>query len=527
MLELEKKSVIRKFAFWIVTTLMVSLGFIVWTHWHTLEALHEKPSAMEPLYQKQKVISGLQVHLEKYRRLSTNFRKASNEEIDQAKAELKTAFSRGLQALNQKSPSPEELNLEKQIGTKVTELFGLIAQVEPTFFSRDAYHDPGVLSLHEDVTKSLRELDRLLESKLGLVGSGSTDTETRSLIFLLVAGGVILALMLASLLRTYFAYTRPLNRLRDYASLMGEGKPLPSTLPDFSGPFGEIQRVIDQLSQGVETYKRDRHKFLLDVVADLRVPLGMLQEGKHLVGSPQPNDLRVDTTPVQFQAAESVRRGMAIMSGSLDDLTDIVDINRLESRLEEKTVDLSDLVSDASRMIGGGEYGKKISILAPPIPVWASVDVRRMERVLILILSKILDTLTSPTTGVSIQVSLANQSSFRGIEILIREVDKQRGTRLAAAGGPDQDILKHWMSETGLGMLLAQKIIKAHGGSLTAAGVAGGSISVTIRLPQERVISHGLISPPVEGTRIGLTGAIPESLNQAASLPGSSPQAKA
>ena len=495
---------IRKFTFWVVATLIGSLGLIVFIHWDTLRKFHEKTAIVQPLHQRQKILAKLNLDLEKYRRMSGNFRKLTPEEVSQNKDSLKASFHEGLSALGRLVPTDEERAKERHTNEQISELLSLSTQVEPTLFSRDAYHKPEIQALHEDIVRSLRELNKKTEDRLSTVVTDTANLESRSLIFLLGAGVLILVLTLGLILRTYVAYVRPLNRLRDYASDLGQGKPVPSQLPDFPSAFGEIQTVLNQLAQGVETHVRDRHKFILDVVADLRSPLALLRSGRNLMGSVVATGEDQD----QLQASEAVRRGLAIVSGSLDDLNDIVDINRLESRLEEKTIDVSDLLRDVGRILTGTEQSHRISVTVPPIPVWASLDVKRMERVLILALSKVIETL--PKGGsVAMTVSQSNQANFRGIEISIQDAEKQKHGRSNAAAGPEQDILKHWISETGLSMLLAHKIVKAHGGTLTAAGVAGTSVIVTVRLPLERLISHGLISPPVqEGAGIGLRGAI-------------------
>jgi signal transduction histidine kinase len=132
------------------------------------------------------------------------------------------------------------------------------------------------------------------------------------------------------------------------------------------------------------------------------------------------------------------------------------------------------------------------------MPVWVQIDAPRFSRMMVQVLSKVINTL--PEGGaLSIAVSQAIQGNFRGVEILIQDQERSRGGR-GTLGGPDQDILKHWISENGLSMALANKIVKAHGGTITAAGVAGMSVTVTIRLPHERVVSRGLISPPSDNS---------------------------
>ena len=73
--------------------------------------------------------------------------------------------------------------------------------------------------------------------------------------------------------------------------------------------------------------------------------------------------------------------------------------------------------------------------------------------------------------------------------------EPEAGTR-APSAGPTLDVLKHWISEKGVGLTLAHQIIKAQGGTLTASGLPGTSVQLSIRLPQERLEQVGLITAP-------------------------------
>ena len=94
------------------------------------------------------------------------------------------------------------------------------------------------------------------------------------MILLLGVGGVIFFLMICLMLRNHLVYVRPLNRLHQYASELKPGKSVPQSPPRFTGMLcSEIQSSLNLLAQGVETHMRDRHKFILDIVADLKTPL--------------------------------------------------------------------------------------------------------------------------------------------------------------------------------------------------------------------------------------------------------------
>lgn len=495
---------IKKFSFWIVVVLMLSIGSVVGIHWKSLQGIHQRVAWVQPLYQRQKIVSHLSLSLERYRQMSSIFRKLAPEDMAKTKEKLRSAFLDGVAQLDQLSPTSEERSSEHSLNDELNEFFSVIAHVEPMLYNKDAYIKSDVVELHEKIRATLASLEKSNDARIVALHLDSSHFEPQSVMLLLVVGGVIFLLMLSLILKNHLAYVKPLKKLHEYASQLKAGDSVPQHPPHFTGMYGEIQSALSQLALSVETHMRDRHKFILDIVADLKGPLTLLQAGKYLIeGTGKAMD-----EDQQHQAAESVRRGLAIFSGSLDDLNDIVDINRLESRLEERTIDLSEMMSDVSRTLMGPDLNKRIDISVPPIPLWISVDVRRFERALVHVLSKVVATM--PGEGsLSVSISQSIQSGFRGVEIMIQDSDRLRSGRVAS-GGPEQDILRHWISENGLSMALVHKIIKAHGGSITAAGVAGTSVTVVIRLPQERVVSRGLISPPT-ANEVGMRGLVVKS----------------
>ncbi len=494
---------IKKLSFWIVVTFILGIAAIAGIHWKSLQGIHQRVAWVDPLYQRQKILNQLSLSLERYRQTSSIFRKLTPEEISKTKDKLRSTFVDGVARLDQLSPTQDELTNEHKLNDQLTEFFGVIAHVEPMLYNKDAYIKSDVVELHEALRSTLSGLEKSNDARIAALNLDSSHSEHESVVLLLIVGGVLFLLMLSLILRNHWVYVKPLRRLHQYAMQLKSGENVPQNPPQFMGMYGEIQSALSQLAMSVETHVRDRHKFILDIVADLKAPLMLLQAGKYLIEGPS----KVMDEEQQHQAAESVRRGLAIFSGSLDDLYDIVDINRLESRLEENTVDVSEMMGDVTRTLMGPELSKRIEISVPPIPLWVNLDIRRFERALVHVLSKVLATL-SDDRSLSVTIAQSIQSGFRGVEIAIQDSDRVKSGRPMAAG-PEQDILRHWISENGLSMALVHKIVKAHGGTITASGVAGTSVAVIIRLPQERVVTRGLISRPVnEEVNFGSRGLV-------------------
>ncbi len=481
---------LKRFYFWVVLGLMAAIGSVTAIHWNALEGIRQRTAKVLPLYQRLKSLENLSLNLESYRRMSSNFRNLSPAEILEIKESLVKKFDDGIAQLDRLDPVASDHPMHAQLKKQLTDLLESIAEVEPTLFSRDAYVKPQIQSLHEDLTKTLGTLIKNTDTQVSTLHLDRTaPEESRSLALIIAVELVILALSLLLILKSYMAYQKPLKMLHQYAGLLKDGKPVNESNWHFKGLYDDIHSVLSKLSSEVDTLVKNRHRFILDIVDDLRAPLEMLGEGKLLLTA----DGSVTSSEQSFQSQDKVRRGLALFSGSLEDLNDIVGINQLQSRLSESTVDLSELLADVSQVLFGPEAQKRMVVSVPPIPVWVNLDVRRFERALFHMISKVSSTV-SPQSPIYISVT-HGKGGFRGIELVVQGSENE-ATGVPPQTGPEQDLLKHWISENGLSMRLVHKMIRSHGGSISAAGMVGSSVRIMIRIPHERVSTNGLIAPP-------------------------------
>lgn len=480
----------KSYALWVVIAVIACISVMATLHIRSIQESDRRVAALRPLYERLGVVDSLTLALERYRRESGTFRKLGNADIDKIKDHLSGSVDQGLNTLDGLNPNTDELAAGKQVREQLAQLLAQSAKLEPALFLRDAYTKPEIVALHQSILKSLAELRDSARARVAAAAGRQSSASSGSVHLMMAAATAIVLLILSYLLRDLFTFIRPMRRLRAYALELRSGGTAPKHPPTLPGFYGEVAGALTQLAQSLDTFRRERHKFIQDVVADLKAPLSLLQAGKTLVGSGKETE---QTEQEQIQAAESVRRGLKLLSGSLDDLNDVVEINRLETRMAEGVVDVSELVSDVSRNLAGAGITGQVSTTVPSMPVWAQLDPRRVERAIVLILAKIAGTMP-PGRRLHIAVKAPSEGGFRGVEIVFQ--DAERGRSTSAATGPDQDLMKHWISDQGLGMSLVHKIIRAHGGAVTAAGVAGTSVQVTIRLPMERVVDGGLIAAP-------------------------------
>lgn len=476
-------------------------------HWLEIQKAEKRMSTADTLARRAETASGMLTELEKYRRLSGSFRKLGEGEEAQIKARLKESSSNSVAALDSLNPTAEERALASKAGEQLAEFFVLSAKLEPMLFTRDVYLKPQAKELHDAITASWTRLAAIARDRANENRSSIVSSTTTSLRVMAGAGVAILLLVLLLQIRSRILYSKPLERLALRAKA-AEKSPIAAFGHDgghnggreesarpLRGKFGEIESTIQGLARTVQAQRDERHHFITAVATDLRSPLMMLQAATDLLAIGDKLD------PAQrSQAVEITHRSMFRLSRTLDDLTDVVDLEKSTIRLDEKIVDLRSILRDVSLAMGGAQGAlHQLTVCAPTVPVWTHLDPQRFERVLVNLTSKMMNLLPQ---GGRIELSLSQSSDplFKGLEIVVHEGANRNVRGLRNATGPEQDLLRHWVSENGFGMALAHKIIKAHGGSITASGVAGTGVLFVIRIPQERV-AMGLISAQMAANR--------------------------
>jgi signal transduction histidine kinase len=484
----------KKFSLLILLAVTAALSAMVFLHRQSVQQHDRLRAHVELLQQRQSPLRDMSVGLEKYRRMSAHFRKMTPVEMDQAKESLRRAITAGASEIEKLDPNAEESSSLISVRHDLDSMLDFASKFERTAINKDAYQKAEMVSYHDKISRTLNDLDESTQARMADIEAQSRVARDHATPVLVGLGGLILALFIFNFMRDYWVYERPLRRMHYAAQALRSGTLDIQRMPTFKGRFGDIQSALSQLTQMVQGHARERHKFILDVVSDLRSPLIMLMEGKHLLGARQGQEIEAMD---ELRALDSVKRGLAMLSGSLEDMEDIVEYARLDSRLDENLCDLSELINDVARSLNAGPgLEKQIATSVPPMPIWSRIDARRFERVLMQVITKVASTLHQ---GTSIHVSVVQptQGSFRGVEILVQDSERARdqGARIANTG-PEVDVLKHWISEKGLGLTLAHRVIKAQGGTLSAAGMPGTSVQISIRLPQERLAQVGLISAP-------------------------------
>lgn len=230
----------------------------------------------------------------------------------------------------------------------------------------------------------------------------------------------------------------------------------------------EIEELLGRLG----TADRRKDEFLATLAHELRNPLAPILHALQLL------DLAQDDPAIQRQAREVVGRQVRQMVRLIDDLLDISRISNNKLRLRKELLDLATVVHSALEMtrpiIDGA--GQQLTVLLPPDPVFVDADLTRLAQVF----TNLLNNATKYTAdGGHIRLAVEK----RGSEVIVSVRDT--GVGIAAEYLPhlfemfSQAVpaLEKSGGGLGIGLALAQGVVRMHGGTIEARseGLGKGS----------------------------------------------------
>ena len=438
----------------------------------------------EGILQRIEVAQSLPLLLEKYRLQSQQFRRWPEPEVTRAKAELRESTTSAIARLETLNPSAAERETGARLAKQIDEFLAYSAKREPQLFLRNVYLLPEAKELHQKMLDTEEELRRSAHQRWEEERNEWKKLQHQYAVAFAALGGLAAFLICSQILSAFLVYTRPMRKLRDRVAEIRAGRLGRGASLKLRGAMGEVGEALDRLAEVVERERQDRRQFVRSIVTDLKVSLVPLQGSASLLGFAG-DSLDLET---RSAASDHVRRSAVRLGATLADLDDATQVEEEGVRLDEKMIDLREVLHRASQALSGPGATHLLRVLAPSAPVWAWVDPLRLERAVISLVSKLM--VLSPQGG---EIDLALTRS-KGAELRVHP----RTTELRAEGplnesgipratGPEQEVERHWSSENGFGLTLAQRTAEAHGGTLVAAGLPGSSVLFALRLPEVRV----------------------------------------
>jgi two-component system sensor histidine kinase CpxA len=276
--------------------------------------------------------------------------------------------------------------------------------------------------------------------------------------------------------------TRPVTRLRQAAQSLAAGDLTARTGAPAGGPRGEmveLMRDFDRMADRLETLVESQSRLLKDVSHELRSPLARLSVALGLARQRATPEIEGQLNRIELEAD---RLNQLIQR--------LLTISRLESgadALHKKNLSLRELVEQVAHDAEYESAGRPCEVIAPgedPFTVEADADLLRSA------IENVVRNATRYTAeGTAVTVRLDREAGTNGDEIVVRVLDLGPGVpdeALARIFEPFyrlDDARNRQTGGAGLGLSIADRAIRLHGGQLRASNRKEGGLEVEIRIP--------------------------------------------
>jgi two-component system, OmpR family, sensor histidine kinase BaeS len=302
------------------------------------------------------------------------------------------------------------------------------------------------------------------------------------------ATGLLVALLAAGLgVLLARSISQPLAQMSQAAGRIAQGE-YQVRVPPGRDEVGALAEAFNRMAEGMTGVERLRRELVANVSHDLRTPLTVIRGYLEGLRSGQIADRR--SAEMAFEAMDGeVMRLLALV----DDLRQVAGLDAQVPRLERQPITIAELAASALGRIRPVAAGKNIALISevpedlPPV----RVDPGRLGQALYNLLENAMR--HTPASG-QVTISAGRTPAQNGTAEQLWLAVSDNGEGIAAEHLPhlferfyqvDAARSRQGGSGSGLGLTIAQGIVEAHGGRLTAEseGVPGRGSTFTIHLP--------------------------------------------
>ncbi len=304
----------------------------------------------------------------------------------------------------------------------------------------------------------------------------------RITVFVALFVGIITTLVLSFVLSR--SLNSPLSRLTNAVMSLMSGsiqiKPVPETGPD------EVRTVAisyNQLIKRLQQAERDRSLLLANIVHELGTPLGAIKSAIHALKSGAISDVQLARELLLGITGQLEQLGLLI-----DDLTLLGETEIRELIINRDWIDLTEMVRSECQTYKHLVADKQIQLVCQVVnePIIVYADAIRVHQILANLLQNAYKYMaTKGCINVSVERELLNgiptnilihvQDNGPGIPN-----DEQEAIFQPLYRSPRQRRLQQGM---GIGLALARRLARAHGGELVVSSELGKGATFTLRLP--------------------------------------------
>ncbi|MHB1208041.1 MAG: sensor histidine kinase [Rhodospirillaceae bacterium] len=241
------------------------------------------------------------------------------------------------------------------------------------------------------------------------------------------------------------------------------------------------------LAYKAEAANRAKSRFLANMSHELRTPLNAIigfaevihNQFKGPVGNPQYIDF-----------ARAIHESGRHLVDIINDILDLSKVEEGKLELEEEAISLPAVVERVTRLMRQGLDSANLALsvaLAPDLPEVRG-DARKLDQVLLNIMSNAVK--FTPPGG---RISIEAHRNAGGIAIVVADtgvgISEDELAEVLKPFVQGRDSERRLVRGTGLGLPLADQMMKMHGGFLSLASRRGEGTIVTLQLPAARVLA--------------------------------------
>lgn len=270
--------------------------------------------------------------------------------------------------------------------------------------------------------------------------------------------------------------------------------PLTTEQGTFSGYRGVGRDITKQIKHGEEIRKAkeeaekanaSKSQFLAVISHELKTPINAIVGFSEVLNADQSEMLSIAN---QHEYLTTILESARHLQGLINDILDATRIERGTLQMADEEIDAAELVETAVRICRSHATKSKITLIAHVVDdVLIIGDLTRMKQVVLNLITNAIK--FSPADGiVNIDMQRGPQSSLlisiRDAGIGIKPEDVERVFEPFAQG--DEGLTRQY-GGMGLGLAIARKIARLHGGEVTLNGEHGIGTEAVISMPKARV----------------------------------------
>jgi signal transduction histidine kinase len=235
----------------------------------------------------------------------------------------------------------------------------------------------------------------------------------------------------------------------------------------------DLARSFNEMAVALARRREGQRAFAAGVAHDLRNPIGGIQMALHTLSYDRPQQERRTTISLLQRQFERLTR-------MLDDLLDATRIEAGDVALELAEVDLASLTQEIVRFYRPTTTRHDIVVSRTEPSTVVRVDAHRMEQVISNLLSNAIK--YSPAGG---RIDVTVDADAEEVRVAVRDhgigmSDEERGDIFAPFQRKRPDVAEG----VGLGLSVAQGLVRAHSGRIALESETGRGSTFTVHLPR-------------------------------------------